>query len=343
MSETQLTISDEERERMADFVSDMRENGQPNPRILERNVSADEADQRAEWRGRFRVTERMCNGMSERVDDGDELASIADDFGVSPRVVKYHTDGECDHNHNTVIDPERCAAIRELARDGLEYTEIAEWCGAGDSTTVRTHAKGSCTCDRYHDVEPYDVRRAPERAVETTPGQCAEWRTRVRHGDVTPVDIARELSGDRSVQTVRNHVYGRCTCDHDTESPEPPHNHTPKGDEAFCATLRRCAREKDMTPNAVSKEEWCDLSPKSVMYHVYGRCTCDNSEEPLKPKQAPKMSYSRCAEIRERIRETGESAAAVSRDPDVVQSATSVRRHAYGRCTCPHETPAVEK
>lgn len=345
MSESQQSfISDEERERMQRFAEQLQETGRPNASVLEPEPNTDELDKRAEWKGVFRVSERICESIKERVSDGETYTSVADDFDVSERVARYHAHGECKHDHDVVIDPERCAAIREMARDGLTYPEINNWVGASTASTVRQHAVGDCTCGRYHDVPAYDVNRAPNRSEDATPHQCARWRQRARNGE-SPREISESRGVEHTGNRIRHHIYGRCACEHDTPK-LPPSDARPKSNHDLCAEWRRRVRREDETsPNSISNEDGTDFSSKAISHHVYGRCVCDHHVDPVSKDEVGKrgVKTTECSEWRARARIGSESAAAISRDPSVDWGAKTVAKHVYGRCDCDHDTPPAEK
>lgn len=118
---------------------------------------------------------------------------------------------EC--HHNTPLSPARagditlamCNAIREAARDGLSYTEVAETLSFLNGRRVaRDHAVGRCSHSGGVDAVP--LRR--QSTTDVSPEECRDFRTSYESGR-SVTEISR-FSG-RDEATVYRHIEGDCS------------------------------------------------------------------------------------------------------------------------------------
>lgn len=253
-------------QQLADAIADGTRADRAADELREKQAEADE------WRGPFRVSTGLCDRITDEYERTRQPTVIADELGLSTRVVLYHATGECDHSTDGVIDPARCAVIREQARDGMSFVEIGEWHGTGD-TNARAHARGGCTCGRFHDVPAYtEPRDAEHHGVDAD--TCSEWRRRVKAGE-TPPRVAQGVP--HHAGTVRSHVYGRCSC----PASEPPAATPSDGQKTTvddCRAWRQEAHATGISANRLSND--VPFTTKTVSYHLYGSCACEHGVEP---------------------------------------------------------------
>lgn len=98
-----------------------------------------------------------------------------------------------------------CSALREAARDGLAYRDIAElFTFVNSAKAVHPHATGACSHDT--DIEPVDRVYAPYGQVDAA--ECAAFRKRYAAGESV---TALHRDTGRSESTVYRHVSGGCS------------------------------------------------------------------------------------------------------------------------------------
>lgn len=100
-----------------------------------------------------------------------------------------------------------CAAIREAARDGLSYRQIADlFTFIGSGKAAHPHATGACS----HDPGVAPVDRVYPAYGNVDGAECADLRHKYRSG--ASVTALHRRTG-RSESTVYTHVSGACSHD----------------------------------------------------------------------------------------------------------------------------------
>jgi len=263
----EIGLTDDDREKIDAMAAAIRGGDDPTDALDDEPVDV--------WRGPFRVSKQVCEYVTDEWADGTGTPSteLGDELGLSTHAVQYHAKGECDHSAGATIDPQRCSVAREMARDGVSYAEIGRFFNT-NGNVVRHHATGGCTCGAYHDTPAFDEpRQAPRYDVSLD--DCREWRRRARAG-ATAVEISSTIPATRV--SVQRHAYGRCSCEHD----EPPVETPPSGVKTSvddCRAWREHVRETGDSPTALADS--VPFSKKTVIHHVYGRCTCSPGVDAL--------------------------------------------------------------
>lgn len=120
------------------------------------------------------------------------------------------------------------------------------------------------------DLLPRDENEGGSRVSRS---ECSDMRIQYKD-DVSTSSIASHFGYDS--ETIRMHVFGRCSHDIDESPVESPVTKTPdeyvKGDD--CRNIRKWIHERDNRSILDAKDEFDTFTYYQIYFHSTGRCNC---------------------------------------------------------------------
>lgn len=264
------------------------------------------------------------------------------ELDVNQQTATYHARGDCGCEVEVAphpfappntVSPEDCGTLRRLASEGMPVPAAIEECGLDiESSTASYHANGHCTCDT--DVPPHSFHPLGK----VTPGDCGELRQLAADGWAAPAAM-EELELDVTIDTVRRHARGNCSCSTDA----PPHavQGQEESSETDGVSPKECADIRRQLQSGTTVESVdAPYTNQIVEVHGTGDCPHEIEESPVLVPSGSSMVTSELCELINRLyyeqhHHTGQIKDNLEDSFDIDINENRIKKHVVG--TCAHD------
>lgn len=214
------------------------------------------------------ISVTLCEALQK---SSKSAYKLEQDLPYTRDIIYYHQQGRCKHEFG-MVDRERCAVMREMARDGLEYKRIADHFDVSNHSATY-HITGDCQCN-------HTVDSIPKQNGVTVQG-CARMRSMANYADT--LDEIADVVG-LSRRAVSAHVSTGQSCKHDDEPDHPPR--VQRKSQRKVVTPQLCDRMRELGHDGWTQPEIVDRfdaieTRNPVRYHTNDDCTCANEVKPV--------------------------------------------------------------
>lgn len=287
------------------------------------------------------ITSDECKQIRRRMADADRPSDVVDDYpDRHSSEIWRHAQGRCNHDHGVGattsprVQAKECHAMRRAFTQDDEIDDILTDFSRSQNAVVK-HVFGRCD----HDLSHYERGTVPKR-------ECN--RMRIAYSMNTNITVS-DLSAAFTLSRGATHAHLRGDCSHEFGVPAVDPTVVDAVSAAACDRLRTAFEDFDSVADLAASNR-VDLHYRTILTHVFGRCTHDGDVPPAtndgagRPTGDTGVDPGTCADMRNAYkRDTDRPTAAIADDVGVGKG--TLYYHVFGRCAhdTTAETPAESK
>lgn len=215
-------------------------------------------------------TDPACGDIRRGMREADRPTEVIEQYPEKhPSEIFRHAEGRCNCDTDEPattsprVKPPECRDMRDAFRAGATKPDIMADFNRSNNA-VNKHLFGRCD---------HSTSRKNPIDAQLSASECGHLRQAYRRTDTVTVS---GLAAAYRVAASTAHKHLRDKCDHDVDvEPIPP----VEIDEVVCADMRQDFKRDPRAVVARIARDF-DTSRPTADYHIFGRCDCNNDEDP---------------------------------------------------------------